>query len=183
MMHQSGEFSYKENDLYQAVSLPYGKGRMSMYVFLPAEGSKLDDFYRGLSSDAWNEWVTGFQRREGSLAVPRFTLEYAVRLKGILIALGMGKAFSPTEADFSAMCTVHEQNVYIDDVLHKTFIEVNEEGTEAAAVTAVKMKLTAVAEKPEPFQMIVDRPFFVVIRDNETGLVLFMGSIVEPDTK
>jgi serpin B len=96
-----------------------------------------------------------------------------------LKALGMSVAFDPQSADFSAM---HEgtDNVYISTVKHKTFVEVNEEGTEAAAVTSVGMGTTSIREQPERFNMVVDRPFFVAIRDNSTGTVLFMGTIVQP---
>jgi serpin B len=96
----------------------------------------------------------------------------------------MGIAFDQSEANFRNMCEFSsEENVYINRVIHKTFVEVNEEGTEAAAVTAVEMRLKSVSVNPEPpdrFYMPVDHPFFFVIRDNKTGLILFIGSIVEP---
>lgn len=103
--------------------------------------------------------------------MPRFKLEYEVALNNALTNLGMGIAFDAGKADFSGMCS--DGRVWIDEVKHKTHLTVNEEGTEAAAVTSVRMK-------KGPRAIYVDRPFFFAIRDNETGAMLFMGSIVEP---
>jgi serpin B len=124
--------------------------------------------------------MNGFAEKEGYIEIPKYTIEFESRLKAPLKELGMGVAFSPSAADFSGMCTVKGENIFIDDVIHKTFVEVNEEGTEAAAATAVTMRLTSVAIKEEPFKMVVDRPFFVAIRDNTTGLILFVGGIADP---
>ena len=93
----------------------------------------------------------------------------------------MTVAFDLERANFSGMCEAAGANVYIGDVVHKTFVDVNEEGTEAAAVTSVEMVATTAVEFENPFEMIVDRPFFFAIRDWKTGLVLFMGSIVNPE--
>jgi serpin B len=112
-----------------------------------------------------------FDKMNGKVILPRFQLEYEVELKDALIALGMGAAFE--EGNFNQMCA---EPVCVGKVIHKTFLEVNEEGTEAAAVTAVEMERGLAPT----FTMIVDRPFFCCIRDNQTGTVLFMGSIVEP---
>jgi serpin B len=180
LMRQSGEYRYMKGDGFQAVSLPYGEGRLSMYVFLPDERTGLADFEKGLSALSWNAWMNGFDRRSGRIAMPRFRIECAMKLKAALTGLGMGVAFDGAKADFSGMVVRPGANAYIYDVVHKTFIDVNEEGTEAAAATSVEMRLTSVAMPQSPFEMIVDHPFFFVIRDNETGLILFMGSIVNP---
>lgn len=177
MMAQSGEFFYQETKDFQAIMLPYGDGRLSMAAFLPAENSSLDVFHERLDYEHWAEWKQQFRKKEGRIVLPRFKLEYEVSLNDPLKALGMAVAFDPRQADFSAMSP--DTRVNIDEVKHKTFVEVNEEGTEAAAVTAVKMTLAAFMPS-QPFSMIVDRPFFCAIVDNQTGLVLFMGSIVEP---
>jgi serpin B len=108
--------------------------------------------------------------------VPRFKLEYDVELKKALSALGMSIAFDANKATFDELSTASTK---IDQVKHKTFVEVNEEGTEAAAATSIGMVTTA-APTSNPFQMNVDRPFFVAIRDHRTGTVLFMGTIVDP---
>ena len=176
MMSQSGKYRYYENDSFQAVSLPYGKGRLSLYVFLPKKDTNLVAFQQQLSLENWQQWMNQFQMRSGSLQLPRFKFDYNIQLNNALKALGMESAFS-TGANFSNMTSA---SVAIDQVKHKTFVEVNEEGTEAAAATSVGVMLTSAQMPTEPFQMVVDRPFFCAIRDNQTGTLLFMGSIQEP---
>ncbi|MEQ8381862.1 MAG: serpin family protein [Coleofasciculus sp. A1-SPW-01] len=176
MMSQSGEYQYYEDDSVQAISLPYGKGRLSFYVFLPRETVSLDTFEQQLTPENWQQWMNQFRKRDGSIVLPRFKLEYEIQLNEALKALGMDVAFD-RRADFSNMT---EADVLINQVKHKTFVEVNEEGTEAAAATSVGMVLTSAAIPQTPFEMVVDRPFFCAIRDNQTGTILFMGSIREP---
>lgn len=180
MMKQSGRYRYLENENMQAVCLPYGDERMRMYVFLPKPGDDLDTIHGLLNAESWRIWMDEFVFREGTVGLPRFRAEFRASLVDALVSLGMGVAFSVEQADFSRMCSLSHGNVSIGDVLHKTFIEVNEEGTEAAAATAVTMRLTAVQERPAPFVMIVDRPFFMAIRDEESGMVIFVGSIYNP---
>lgn len=175
-MSQTGEYRYYETDQFQAVSLPYGKRRVSMYVFLPKQTSSLADFQQQLTADNWQQWMDQFRRRPGSVELPRFKLEYNIELNRALSALGMEVAFS-RQADFTALSSVPTQ---IDQVKHKTFVEVNEEGTEAAAVTSIGIRATSIELPVEPFQLKVDQPFFCAIRDDQTGTILFMGSIVEP---
>lgn len=177
LMAQRGEYRYLENDQFQAVSLPYGNSqRMSMYLFLPRSSSNLDTFLQTLTAANWEQWVQQFRNREGSVKIPRFKLEYETNLIPALSALGMGTAFT-RQANFSGLSSVPTQ---IDQVKHKTFVEVNEEGTEAAAVTSIGIRTTSVMIPTEPFNLVVDRPFFCAIRDNQTGTVLFMGAISEP---
>lgn len=180
-MHQSGKYLYLQADHFQAVSLPYGKGRVSMYIFLPDENSSLAEFQHGLNAANWNQWMSQFARTEGDIALPRFKLEYDVNLNATLKALGMRIAFDPQKANFGKMFPITAaQNVFISKVKHKTFVDVNEEGTEAAAVTSVEVGITTVREEPRHFRLVVDRPFFFAIRDNQTGTILFMGSIIDP---
>ncbi len=177
MRHQnSASFPYYENELFQAVSLPYGDGRMSMYIFLPNQGVSLKTFYEKLNAENWQQWMNQFNNSDNSgggvlISLPRFKLEYAIDLKDTLKALGMEIAFTK-EANFSGMTP---SSIWIDKIQHKTFVEVNEEGTEAAAVTNV-----ASGVRSGPVEMNVNRPFFLAIRDNQTGNILFVGSIVEP---
>ena len=174
MMSQTGDYRYLENEQFQAVSLPYGKdGKISLYVFLPKQNSS-KAFYESLNSDNWERWMAQFSKQEGFVRLPRFKINYDITLNDALSDLGMGEAFS-SRANFSAM----GKNLAISQVKHKTFVEVNEEGTEAAATTSVGIVATSAVET-KPFRMIVDRPFFCAVRDNQTGSVLFMGSIVEP---
>lgn len=176
LMIQSGEYRYLENDQFQAVSLPYGNSqRMSMYVFLPRSSSNLATFLQTLTADNWEQWMKQFRNREGSIQIPRFKLEYETELVPVLSALGMENAFTD-RANFSGLSSVPVQ---IDEVKHKTFVEVNEEGTEAAAVTSIGIRATSIM-LTERFDMVVNRPFFCAIRDNHTGTVLFMGAIANP---
>jgi len=175
LMTQSASFPYFKGKDFEAVALPFGGGRMSMYVFLPAESSNLDAFCKQLSAENWEKWMKQFHTMEGDLWLPRFKSEYEKTLNDSLKALGMGIAFDPSQADFSGMRS--PPDLFISEVKHKTFVEVNEEGAEAAAVTSVGMRVTSV---PERFVLRVDRPFFCAIRDSKTGAVLFMGVIVEP---
>jgi serine protease inhibitor len=176
MMSQEGDYRYYESEQFQAVSLPYGKdGKLSFYIFLPKQNSNLKSFYQNLNVDDWEKWMTQFNKQKGFIRLPRFKTDYEVTLNDALKSLGMEEAFS-NKANFSGM----GKNFAISQVKHKTFVEVNEEGTEAAAATSVGIVATSLRQEPEPFRMIVDRPFFCAIRDNETGSVLFMGSIIEP---
>ncbi|MGB7379153.1 MAG: serpin family protein [Rivularia sp. (in: cyanobacteria)] len=177
MMSQSSDYKYYETEKFQSVSLPYGEnGRVSFYVFLPKQNSNLESFYENLNAANWEKWMSQFAKREGSVRLPRFKMDYEATLNDALSALGMEEAFT-NSANFSEM----GNNLKISQVKHKTFVEVNEEGTEAAATTSVGIELTS-AQLPsqKPFEMIVNRPFFCTIRDNQTGTILFMGSIVEP---
>jgi serpin B len=110
-------------------------------------------------------------------------MKYGTDLVGAMAALGAKDPFSPRDANFRKMFTATgDTNIFISEVLHKTYLKVDEQGSEAAAVTAIKMKMTtAIANPPQPFSMIVDRPFVCAIIDDSTGLVLFLGAITEPE--
>ena len=180
MMFQSRKYLYHKGQDFQAVALAYGTGRMSMYVFLPNESSTLDQFERKLTRENWENWMRGFRVAPGDLTLPRFKIEYEVDLNDMLKALGMGEAFDPLRANFSGIAELNSKRIYISKVKHKAFAEVNEEGTVAAAVTSVEAVVTSVQQPQEPFIMTVDRPFFFAIRDNATGVVLFMASVADP---
>ena len=178
MMSQSGNYKYYENEQFQAISLPYGKaGKVSLYVFLPKPNSNLRTFYQNLNVDNWDVWMSQLKNREGFIRLPRFKMDYDIKLNEALKALGMGEAFT-NQANFSGI----GNNLTLSEVKHKTFVELNEEGTEAAAATGVGIMPTSIVIKPTPFKMIVERPFFCAIRDNQTGSILFMGSIVDPQS-
>jgi len=176
MMWQRKTFDYQEGDDFQAVRLPYAGGRLQMYLFLPNPSSSPAKLLAGMDSNTWRDKILpGFRDREGTLAFPRFKLEYDVVLNDPLEALGMRHAFD--DADFSAMASEH---LFVSRVKQKSFVEVNEEGTEAAAVTTGVMAAGIAMEPPKPFEMIVDRPFFFVIGDDKTQSILFMGIVSEP---
>lgn len=181
MMFQSGKYFYQKGKDFQAVVLPYGSGKISMYIFLPDENTPLDQFERNLTQENWDTWMRGFRVAPGELTLPRFKMEYEVGLVDKLSALGMAEAFDPSRADFSGLAVLPPGNrIFISKVKHKAIAEVNEEGTVAAAVTAVVATITSVQPPQENFVMKVDRPFFFAIRDNTTGNLLFMGSVVDP---
>lgn len=181
MMSQSGTYLYYKAKDFQSVVLPYGEGGVSMYIFLPDEHIDLNQFERSLTAENWDMWMKSFGPTPGDLMLPRFKVEWESELNDELKALGMTEAFAPQLANFSQIAELNAgNNLYISQVQHKTWAEVNEEGTEAAAVTSVAIGITSVQQPREKFFMKVDRPFFFAIRDNRTGVVLFMGSVANP---
>jgi serpin B len=161
LMSQSGEYSYYRGDAFQAVALPYGQGGTGLVLFLPDKESSLTEFLKGFSYEKWEQWTQGFRRTPGDLKIPRFKLDYERTLNDPLKALGMEIAF-------------------ISEVKHKAIVEVNEEGTEAAASTSVGISVTSMRPQPERFTFIADRPFLMAIRNQQTGAILFLGAVVEP---
>jgi serpin B len=178
MMAQSGNYLYHRGDKFQAVNLPYGEGGVSLYLFLPDKGSSLDEFLKSLSFQKWEGWINNFNDTPGDVKLPRFKLDYEETLNDSLKAVGMGVAFNPREADFSGIRP--ERDLFISEVKHKAVVEVNEEGTEAAAATSVGVTTTSIREPRERFSFVADRPFLMAIRDSKTGAILFMGAVMEP---
>ncbi|MFQ6113663.1 MAG: serpin family protein [bacterium] len=176
MMIQTGGFNYFENNDFQAIDLPYGKGQFRMTIFLPRGSKDVDSLVEEFDAQNWNTWLASFSPDSVTLQLPRFKLEYEIKLNDVLNALGMGIAFAPGRADFTMM--YKPGGLWIDYVKHKTYVEVTEEGTEAAAVTVVAIRDSAGG--PEIKFMRVDRPFVFVIRENHSQTILFMGKIVEP---
>jgi serine protease inhibitor len=179
-MFRSGDFDYYEEDSFQAVRIPYGKKEsMAMYVFLPAESSGLTQFMSAFAAKSWDEWSGKFQDAKGDLYLPRFSMEYEKSLNEVLKDMGMGIAFDTGRADFFDMVTWEgEPRLFISAVKHKAFIEVNEKGTKAAAVTSVEMGVTSAPAYW--FNMKADRPFVFLIHDSETDAILFMGAVTDP---
>lgn len=172
------DFQYMENDQFQAVNLKYADKRLSLYVFLPKQGKTLDAFDAAFTQKNWNAWRSQFHKSDGHVGLPRFKVEDKLELEKPLTALGMGVAFDQKKAEFPGMANF---NLFITRVIHKTFMEVNEEGTEAAAVTGIEMAPTSAAMNPKPpFRMIVDRPFFIALHDKQTDKILFAGHITQP---
>lgn len=178
MMNRSAKMSYFAGNNFQAVMLPYKDNRLQMCIFLPDKKSNITAFINSLTPESWSEWNQQFRKEEGHLGLPRFKVEYKTELSEVLKAAGMPCAFEDSCADFKKMI---EQNAMISRVLHKTYLEVNEKGTEAAAATAIEMSVTSAPMNPKPpFDMICDRPFVVAIRDEKTNAILFVGAIVDP---
>ena len=170
MMERLASWGYHKGDI-EVVRMPYGKGRFAMYVVLPPDGG-LDKWLEGLDGEAWLAVVNSLSMKEGTVVLPRFRVVTSTKLKPALSALGMAAAFSDA-ADFSGMTT---GSLSISEVVHKTFIEVDEKGSEAAAATGIEMATTSVELDP-PFEFVADRPFFYAIRDDQTGALLFVGII------
>jgi len=182
MMKQQDSFKYLKKESFEAVTVPYGDGKTTISLFLPNRDSDLNAFYKKLSYKSWKLWKTEFVKRKGIIEIPKLKIEYKSNLNKSLSALGMEIAFSPVSADFSRMCEIESGlRVYISKVLHKTFLKIDEKGTEAAGVTAVTLKLTSVSgDQVKPFHLIFNRPYFLIINDNSSGLPLFMGSVLDP---
>ena len=179
LMYQQSEYKYFESNDMQCISLPYGKGRISMYVFLPSEEVGIIKFLKEIDYKKYQTWTNQTRKEKVKLKLPKFKMEYEKNLKKILSDLGMPIAFDIDNANFGKMCNI-PPNVYIRKVKHKTFVEVNEEGTEAAAVTSISMGIKSAAPK-QIYEMYINRPFFFTIHDNETGVVIFMGVITNPE--
>jgi serpin B len=174
MMSQTIEFRYREGDGLQVLELPYAGDDLSMVVLLPKEIDGLAELEGRLTVENLGAWTTGLWQTEVQVFLPRFELSFPFRLDDALISMGMADAFA--DADFSGMDGT--QSLYIGAVLHKAFVAVNEEGTEAAAATAVFMKAKALPLPPPTFR--ADHPFVFLIRENSTGSILFLGRVVNP---
>jgi serine protease inhibitor len=177
MMRQSGNFQYFEGNDLQSVILPYGDGSVAMHIFLPAKETSLVAFQKQLSAENWEAWMSQYEQAEGDVIMPRFRVEYETELNNALKAQGMGIAFDQNRADFSRMLQNMRGNAFISKVKHKAYVDVNEEGTEAAAATSSEIALTSMALPAKRFHLVVDHPFFFAIRDTRTGAILFLGAV------
>jgi len=175
MMRQTNDYGYASGDGYQVVELPYHGDEFSMVILLPDVG-RFEEFEGTLEPSRWGTILEQVEYRTVALSLPKFTFEWGTSLADTLAAMGMPSAFDPAEADFSGMTDVEQ--LFIGDVIHKAFVAVDEEGTEAAAATAVIMVGTSAPV--EPVVVTVDRPFIFLIRDISTGTILFLGRVVDP---
>jgi serine protease inhibitor len=181
MMIQTDWFPYFEDDTFQAIRLPYGNRRFGMYVFLPRKPDGLPDFLRTLDQPQWSEWTGKLQARKGRIVLPRFKSTYSEGLNDALKSMGMDIAFTE-KADFSR---IHPPPLplLISDIKHKTYVKVDEEGSEAAAVTSVGMMRISAQHTmggPPPFEMVVDHPFLCTIEEQQSGALLFAGVVTDP---
>jgi serpin B len=176
MMTHTASYGYAKGEGYQAVELPYDGGELSMVILLPDKDT-FEAFENSLDAKTVDAAASGMMRQEATLTMPRFEIASDFSLVDALATMGMPTAFS-SGADFSGMDGTRE--LFIGEVLHKSFITVDEAGTEAAAATAVEMQLKGAAM--EPIGVTIDRPFFFFIRDIETGTILFVGRVVDPST-
>jgi serpin B len=175
MMKQTESFGYTEGEGYQAVELQYDGGELSMVILLPEAGN-FEVFEERLQAQKISDIISSLQSTRVALTMPQFEFDSEFGLKDTLAGMGMPIAFSGA-ADFSGMTGNPE--LFISDVLHKAFVAVDEAGTEAAAATAVIAKLTAAPEQQA--EVTIDRPFIFLIRDIETGAILFVGRVMNPN--
>ena len=176
MMHQKESFPYAETGDLKLLELPYGGQDLSMVVLLPKKQNALADLESQLSAESLAEWSKSARKQEVLVFLPRFKMTAEFELAKVLGALGMTLPFSD-RADFSGMSSA--EDLMISEVLHKAFVEVNEEGTEAAAATGVVVRVTAAPAEPVVFK--ADHPFLFLIRDNRTGAILFLGRVMNPN--
>jgi len=171
MMHQEHEFNYTETDDCQALRLPYGNNAYSMTILLPKEGKTVSDVLSTLTAETWQR----YQLMGGAIVdvkLPRFESQSDVNLKSIMSALGMPRAFDDRLAEFPHFCNVP---TYIELMKQVARIKLNEEGTEAAAVTVIGMELTALSSEPRRVSFHANRPFLYVISEQSTGAIFFIG--------
>ena len=170
MMHLKDNLYYYEDENVQMVAKPFGQKKLDMLFILPREGVTMDKSVQLLSENL-DAWYSDTEMEEVNLGLPRYKAEYSTSLKKCLQSLGMSDAFTPGKANFSALS---KEPLFIGDVLQKTFVKVDEEGAEAAAVTSVTLMAMA-AGPPKPKNMVINRPFIYIIRERETGNILFIG--------
>jgi serpin B len=177
MMKQTKEFNYIENGMLQIIEMPYVGDKLSMVILLPKKIDGLKQIEGSLTQGNLNNWLSNLRNREVIVSLPKFKMTSEFELNEVLKSLGMVDAFT-MQADFSGM-TPDPIGLYISNVLHKAFVDVNEEGTEAAAATAVVMKLRGIMPEPKPV-FRADHPFIFIIRDMQSGSILFMGRVTDP---
>jgi serpin B len=169
-------FGYMENESFQCLELPYQGAEVSMLIILPKEKDGLARIEEGFSADALTAWVSTLRSEELTVHLPRFKIESQFNsMAKILSALGMPDAFNPSLADFSGIST---EPLFISDVVHKAFVQVDETGTEAAAATGIMMRTTSMPMAPKVFR--ADHPFLFLIRDKKSGAILFTGRVCNP---
>ena len=177
MMKQQETFGYAEHEDLQILQMPYAGDEMSMLVLLPKNMDGLANLQSVLSKENLEKWIKSIRKKEVLVFLPKFKVTSQFRLDEALASMGMTDAFSPEKADLSGI-DGEPHRLYIGAVIHKAFVDVNEEGTEAAASTAVGFALASMPEPVPTFR--ADHPFIFMIRDNNTGSILFMGRIVDP---
>jgi serpin B len=175
MMNQKGEFGYTETGDLQALELPYVEDELSMVIVLPKAKDGIDEVEEELTEEELAGWMEKLREREVVVSIPKFKMTQELSLAEVLQSMGIVDAFTSV-ADFSGMNG--KRDLFISAVIHKAYVDVNEEGTEAAAATAIGMRLTAIEEPPPVFR--ADHPFIFIIRDKVTDSILFLGRVINP---
>lgn len=187
MMHQTGSFQHIEANNFKAVQLPYKGNELSLIILLPDTQKGIADLESRLSADTLNKWMTSLEEAGSvriDLKLPKLKLKDKYELAETLQRLGLIAPFAGDPFHFAGMVDPEKQpggGVSIDKVVHQTFLEVDEKGTEAAAATAITMRKTATITPTEtPIAFHADHPFLLILKHNETGTVLFLGRIADP---
>jgi serpin B len=179
LMHLQGRFSLFSDGTFQVLDIPYKSGELSMIVFLPNDISGLPALEQSLTAATAKQWLSQLKPiSKVILTLPKFKMTQQFELGGALSAMGMAKAFDQNAANFSGM--TGNRDLWISAAIHKAFVDVNEEGTEAAAATGIVMRSSAMAYEPPPTIFRADHPFIFLIRDNRSGGILFMGRVIDP---
>lgn len=178
MMQQSERHSYFENEQVRILEMPYSGGDFSMVLMLPVEKHGLAKLEADLDPDLFEEWMGQLRSRKVEVTLPRFKFEWKETLNRTLQGMGMKKAFIPDQADFSGM--TGDRSLFVGMVVHQAAIEVDEVGTEAAAATAIEMRVTAMPPPEDPAVFRADHPFLFGIRDRRNDALLFLGRLADP---
>ncbi|MFW5831310.1 MAG: serpin family protein [Prolixibacteraceae bacterium] len=181
MMSKEDQLDYTSNSLFSAVRMPYGNGQYNMMVFLPENGKNSNDVIAALSGENWKNRISGFESKDQVVVtMPRFKFAFELEMNNVLKEMGIQQAFNPEQSDFSGIADMDD--LHISSVVHKTFIDVNETGTEAAAVTSVTIGITSVnPDQEEKIYFTVDKPFVFAITEKDTGAILFIGEVNNPE--
>lgn len=182
MMNKEDKLEYTTNSLFQAIKLPYGNGQYNMTVFLPANDKNSQDVIQELSADNWKAWNENFELKEHVVVtMPRFKFDFELQLNNVLKKMGMQKAFDSQLSDFTKISD--DRNLFISSVVHKSFIDVNETGTEAAAVTSITFTTTSIGpgDQVQKIYFTVDQPFVFSITEKDTDAILFIGEVQNPE--
>jgi len=175
MMNQTEDFKYAETEALQVLELPYVKNELSMIVLLPKVKDGLPDVEKSLMIGKLSDTLDSLRKRKVDVSLPKFKITSKFSLASVLRSMGITDAFS-RNADFSRMTA--GKDLFISEVVHKAYVDVNEEGTEAAAATGITMKVLSIPAPPARF--VADHPFMFLIRDNQTGSILFIGRLMNP---
>ena len=172
-MRQTTNLQFLSNDLFTSVKLPYSDSNFYMKILVPKYNVSVNDLIAEISIDNWNDWNSQYTMKEVSINIPKFKFEYGTRnINSELQALGLLKAFSSNDADFS---DITDAQIFISRVLHKAFIEVNEKGSEAAAATIIEFELTSIGG--EVYSITADKPFIFAICHEPTNSIMFIGKV------
>jgi len=177
-MRKEEKLDFISNNLFKAIKMPYGNGQYNMIIFLPQDGKNSQNVIDDLSAENWKNWMKEFSSEDHVVVtMPRFKFSFKVDLIDVLKKMGMLQAFQSDIADFSK---ISDENLYVSSVVHKSYIDVNENGTEAAAVTSITFTTTSAGNDSPKIQFNVNKPFVFAITEDDTDAILFIGEVNQP---